>query len=196
MFFTQGVNELTPPQSSTVTLGFFYARDLYRKRLPAPGPCLGSNVGEVFYLPWPDTGGVVKQQQAIESARHDADQRHRCARVPAPDQRVAPHVCELGRHAFEERWLDEGMAHIAEELNFFGRRVVRLASNLDASIFRPAGQRGVLHVQPEQFPSVRAVHAAHRDAGPVGFDAFDDDLPTRGAVWNFLRFAADTRADE
>jgi len=27
--------------------------------------------------------------------------------------------------------------------------------------------------------------------GPVGFDAFDDDLPTRGAVWNFLRFAAD-----
>src|SRR5262249_59509401 len=27
--------------------------------------------------------------------------------------------------------------------------------------------------------------------GPIGFDAFDDDLQTRGAIWSFLRFAAD-----
>ena len=26
---------------------------------------------------------------------------------------------------------------------------------------------------------------------PIGFDAFDDDLATRGAIWSFLRFAAD-----
>ena len=26
---------------------------------------------------------------------------------------------------------------------------------------------------------------------PIGFDAFDDDLQTRGAIWSFLRYAAD-----
>ena len=67
MFFTQAVNELTPPQSSTVTLGFFYARDLFPKAAPAPGPCLGSNVGEVFYLLVPDTGGVVNTNKRSNS---------------------------------------------------------------------------------------------------------------------------------
>jgi len=27
--------------------------------------------------------------------------------------------------------------------------------------------------------------------GPIGTDAGDDDLPTRGAIWSFLRYAAD-----
>src|SRR5205814_6646788 len=26
---------------------------------------------------------------------------------------------------------------------------------------------------------------------PIGSDSFDDDIPTRGAVWSFLRYAAD-----
>jgi len=192
MFFTQAVNELTPPQSSTVTLGFFYARDLYPKAAPAPGPCLGSNVGEVFYLLVPDTGGVVnsnKRSKSLVTTLTNGTVAHEYQHLINASRRM--YVNSVGT-AFEERWLDEGMAHIAEELNFFRAAGRSPRSNLDASIFSdPLVSAAYSTFSLNNFRRYAQYLPRTETQGPVGFDAFDDDLPTRGAVWNFLRFAAD-----
>ena len=191
LFFTLAVNELTAPQSSTVTLGFFYARDLYPKTTP-PGPCDGSNVGEMFYLLVPDTAGVVngnKRSKSLVTTLTNGTVAHEYQHLINASRRL--YVNSAGT-AFEERWLDEGMSHIAEELNFF-RAAGRLPrTNLDAGIFSdPVSTAAYSTFSINNFRRYAQYLARTETQGPVGFDAFDDDLPTRGAVWSFLRFAAD-----
>lgn len=191
LFFTQAVNELTSPGSSTVTLGFFYARDLYPKTTP-PGPCLGSNVGEVFYLLVPDTGGVVngnKRSKSLVTTLTNGTVAHEYQHLINASRRM--YVNSAGT-AFEERWLDEGMSHIAEELNFFRAAGRFPRTNLDAGIFSdPVSSSAYSTFSINNFRRYGQYLARTETQGPVGFDAFDDDLPTRGAVWSFLRFAAD-----
>ena len=191
LFFTQAVNELTPAQSGTVTLGFFYARDLYPKTA-APGPCVGSNVGEVFYLLVADTAGVVngnKRSKSLVTTLTNGTVAHEYQHLINASRRM--YVNSVGP-VFEERWLDEGLAHIAEELNFY-RAAGRLPrTNLDASIFSdPALSAAYSTFSINNFRRYALYLARTETQGPVGFDAFDDDLQTRGAIWNFLRFAAD-----
>ena len=191
LFFTQAVNELTAPQSGTVTLGFFYARDLYPKTTP-PGPCVGSNVAEMFYLLVPDTAGVVngnKRSKSLVTTLTNGTVAHEYQHLINASRRM--YVNSAGT-VFEERWLDEGMSHIAEELNFF-RAAGRLPrSNLDNGIFSdPVSSAAYSTFSINNFRRYGQYLARTETQGPVGFDAFDDDLPTRGAVWSFLRFAAD-----
>ena len=70
IFFTQAVNQLTPPGASGFVGGFFYSRDLF----PDTGgnallaACAGSNDGEMFYVPVVDSnrrGGVPANSRAI-----------------------------------------------------------------------------------------------------------------------------------
>ncbi len=194
MFFTQAVNELTPAQSSTVTLGFFFARDLYPKTA-APGPCVGSNVGEVFYLLVPDTAGVVngnKRSKSLVTTLTNGTVAHEYQHLINASRRM--YVNAVGP-VFEERWLDEGLAHIAEELNFFRAAGRAPRSNLDATIFNdPAVSAAYSTFSINNFRRYGQYLARTETQGPVGFDAFDDDLPTRGAIWDFLRFAADHAA--
>ena len=191
LFFTQAVNELTPAQSSTVTLGFFYARDLYPKTV-APGPCAGSNVGEVFYLLVPDSSGVVngnKRSKSLVTTLTNGTVAHEYEHLINASRRM--YVNSVGP-VFEERWLDEGMAHIAEELNFFRAAGRSPRTNLDASLFNdPVVSAAYATFSINNFRRYGQYLPRTETQGPVGFDAFDDDLPTRGAIWNFLRFAAD-----
>ena len=194
MFFTQAVNELTPAQSGTVTLGFFFARDLYPKTA-APGPCAGSNVGEVFYLLVPDTAGVVngnKRSKSLVTTLTNGTVAHEYQHLINASRRM--YVNSVGP-VFEERWLDEGLAHIAEELNFFRAAGRSPRSNLDAAIFTdPTASAAYSTFSINNFRRYAQYLARTETQGPVGFDAFDDDLPTRGAIWDFLRFAADHAA--
>ena len=191
MFFTRAVNELTPGGSSGVTLGFFYARDLYPKTV-APGPCVGSNAAEMFYLLVPDTGGVVngnKRSKALVTTLTNGTVAHEYQHLINASRRM--YVNGAGT-TFEERWLDEGLAHVAEELNFFHASGKSPRTNIDAAAFADP-----------VFASAYSTYALNNtrrygqylgrteSQAPIGFDSFDDDLSTRGAIWNFLRFAAD-----
>lgn len=191
MFFTRAVNELTPTGASGVTLGFFYSRDLY-PRTTAPGPCAGSNAAEMFYLLVPDTGGVIngnKRSKSLVTTLTNGTVAHEYQHLINASRRM--YVNGVGT-VFEERWLDEGLAHIAEELNFFRASGRSARSNLDATGF-----------QDPVFTSAYSTYAINNtrryaqylgrteSQAPIGFDAFDDDLATRGAIWSFLRFAAD-----
>jgi hypothetical protein len=94
---------------------------------------------------------------------------------------------------FETTWLDEGLAHVAEELLFYARSGLAPRQDLDATRLR----------------STPTISAAFGDAGIDNFDrlslfleaptrnspyADNDSLETRGATWAFLRYAADRTA--
>jgi hypothetical protein len=192
IFFTRAVNELTTGGSGGVVLGFFYSRDLIPKIISATEKCEGSNVGEMMYLLVPDTGGVV-----------NGNKRTKAQVVTAANGTVAheyQHMINAGRRYYvngvganwEERWLDEGLAHTAEELNFWRASGLAPRSNLTASIYSdPKALGAYATFESNNHSRYRTYLQRTELQSPIGFDAFDDDLQTRGAIWSFLRFAAD-----
>ena len=191
LFFTRAVNELTSPGALGVTLGFFFARDLYPKTT-APGPCAGSNFAEMFYLLVPDTGGVVNQNKRSKSlvlTLTNGTVAHEYQHLINASRRM--YVNGVGP-AFEEPWLDEGLAHVAEELNFFRSANRSPRTNLDATGFNdPIFTNAYSVFAINNFRRYSLYLGTTETQSPIGFNSFDDDLQTRGAIWNFLRYAAD-----
>jgi hypothetical protein len=191
MFFTRTVNELTSPGASSVTLGFFFARDLYPK-VTAPGPCAGSNQAEMFYLLVPDTGGVIngnKRSKELVTTLTDGTVAHEYQHLINASRRM--YVNGVGTN-FEERWLDEGLAHIAEELNLFRASGRSPRANFDFTAFQdPVFTNAYSTYALNNIRRYSQYLSKTESQAPIGVDSFDDDLPTRGAIWNFLRFAAD-----
>jgi hypothetical protein len=190
LFFTRAVNELTSPGSASVVLGFFYQRDLL-PTTSTDGNCPGSNVGEIFYLLVPDTGGVI-----------NSNKRSKGQVVSFTNGTVAheyEHLINASRRmyvndtpGFEEKWLDEGLAHTAEELNFFRATGTNPRSNFDAGAF--ADRRfadAFATFELNNFKRYVSYLQTPELQGPIGVDATDDDLATRGAIWSFLRYIAD-----
>ncbi|HVX38337.1 MAG TPA: hypothetical protein VHB25_02095 [Gemmatimonadaceae bacterium] len=192
LFFTRAVNELTPQGALSVVLGFFYARDLYPKTATSPGPCVGSNFAEMFYLMVPDTGGVVNgnrrsKQQVVSFTNGTV--AHEFQHLINASRRM--YVNKVGTQ-FEESWLDEGLSHTAEELNFFRASGRSPRTNLDASGYNdPKFAAAYSTFEQNNFLRYKNYLQRTETQAPIGFDATDDDLATRGAIWNFLRYAAD-----
>jgi hypothetical protein len=191
MFFTRAVNELTSSGSSSVVLGFFYQRDLFPKTA-APGPCAGSNVAEMFYLLVPDSTGLVNNNKRTKSqiiTFTNGTVAHEYQHLINASRRM--YVNGAGTN-FEEKWLDEGLAHVAEELNFWTASGRSPRTNIDASLFSdPKGLAAYSTFQVNNFRRYQTYLAKTETQAPVGVDSNDDDLQTRGAVWSLLRFAAD-----
>lgn len=192
LFFTRAVNQLTPSGALSVVLGFFYARDLYPKTATSPGPCEGSNFAEMFYLMVPDTGGTVNgnrrtKQQVVSFTNGTV--AHEFQHLINASRRM--YVNNVGTQ-FEESWLDEGLAHTAEELNFFRASGRSTRANLDASGYSdPIFAQAYSTFEQNNFLRYKNYLQRTETQAPIGFDATDDDLATRGAIWNFLRYAAD-----
>ncbi|MFL5381007.1 MAG: Ig-like domain-containing protein [Longimicrobiaceae bacterium] len=184
-FYTRAVNELTPPASSAFIGGFFFSRDL----LPATS-CPTSNVGEMFYMLAADPSGTVNgNERSVDfilehtlgtlahEFQHLVNASRRMYVNSAPD--------------FEEPWLDEGLAHIAEELIFYNRSGLAPGANLDASNISPSAILDAFFKYEEpNLGRLRHWLLAPHDNGPF---QLDDDLATRGASWAFLRYAADRK---
>ena len=146
----------------------------------------------MMYLLVPDTGGVV-----------NGNKRTKPQVVTAANGTVAheyQHMINAGRRYYvngvganwEERWLDEGLAHTAEELNFWKASGLAPRSNLDASIYNdPKALAAFATFDANNHARYRTYLGRTEQQSPIGFDDLDDDLQTRGAIWSFLRFAAD-----
>jgi len=191
MFFTRAVNERTAQGSASVVLGLFYARDLLPKTA-SPGPCVGSNVSEMFYLLVPDPNGTVngnRRTTAQVQTFTNGTVAHEYQHLINASRRL--YVNGFGTTT-EEPWLNEGLSHVAEELAFFKSSGRAPRQNLDYSGFSdPVFASAFSAFENNNFNRYKAYLARPDQQAPIGFDAFDDDLPTRGAIWNFLRFAAD-----
>jgi hypothetical protein len=185
-FFTRAVNELTPPGAGTVNDGFFLSRDLR----PAAA-CPTSNVGELLYLMAADPAGVVNG-----NARSVADVQ---ARTPRTMAHHLEHLVNASRRLaqgqatpLEETWLDEGMAHVAEELLFYRASGLAPRANLDTAVVN----NGLLKDAFFQHVFSNFTHLREWLLAPTAEGAFqpaDDDMASRGAAWAFLRYAADRR---
>jgi hypothetical protein len=191
LFFTRAVNEATPAGASSVVLGLFYQRDLFPKTV-SPGPCAGSNVAEMFYLLVPDPTGVVngnKRSTAQVTTLSNGTVAHEYQHLINASRRM--YVNGSGTSQ-EEKWLDEGLSHVAEELNFFKAADRSPRTNIDATGFSDARFVAAYSTyQANNSNRYKSYLARPELQSPIGSSAFDDDLPTRGAIWNFLRFAAD-----
>lgn len=187
IFFTRAVNELSPINSSLIVGGFFFSRDLF----PTTGAaaCAGSNQAEMFYLMVPDPGGEVNG-----NVRTKAAVRRLTVGVLAHEYQ---HLINASRRIyvneaseFEEGWLNEGLSHIAEELLFFRASGLAPRQNITLAMLRES---------PIRLNAVNAYQAANfgrlieylRDTETASPTARDDQLSTRGAAWQLLRYAAD-----
>ncbi|MES2522531.1 MAG: Ig-like domain-containing protein [Gemmatimonadota bacterium] len=187
LFYTRNVNALTPPAANYTIGGFFFARDLYPKtaRGKLQG-CAASNEQEMFYLLVPDPLGTVngnrrtKDQVTLLNLGTIA---HEFAHLINASRRlyVTPNASPS-----EETWLDEGLAHVAEELLFFRMSGYSSRQNLLlADVNRQA--TNFANYASQNFARYYAFLVNPELNSPY---APNDSLTTRGAIWSFLRYSA------
>jgi hypothetical protein len=198
MFFTRAVNELTPPASSSVVGGFFYARDLFPKQdspqLGTGSGCPTSNVSEMFYLAVADPNNLVNGNKSFTkdfvSHLTVSTTAHEFQHLINASRRL---YVNTSASDFEVVWLNEGLSHIAEELLFY-QQSNGLTPRMDVdSVKVRLSQQNVNAYNFDQqgnFGRFRAYIVRPATSSPY---APDDSLWTRGATWSFLRYAADHR---
>lgn len=207
ILFTRAVNELTPAGSVSVVGGFFYSRDLFPRRETAGLPaCAASNQAEIFYMLAPDPNGVVNgnpRSRNYVRTSSLATVAHEFQHLINNGRRL--HVNKLTSIPGEEDiwetvWLDEGLAHIAEELAFYRATGLQPGQNLTFAQTAATGNANrTSYFQYQDQNSGRIETYLRNPETQSLFDPYvansgdGDDLETRGAIWAFLRYAADRK---
>jgi hypothetical protein len=191
--FTRAVNELTPAHSSTYTLGFTFSRDLFpyadNGRASA---CATSNQGEMFYVLAPDPNGTingnVRTKGLIDSASTSV-LAHEFQHLINASRKLYVNTAASG---FEEKWLDEGLAHTAEELLFFHQAGLTPRNNLSSTDVRAnATTLSAFNVTIVQGGNLGRYQSYLQKPSQSSPYAANDSLSTRGAAQTFLRYLAD-----
>ena len=195
LFFTSAVNALTPPNQSSFIGGFFFSRDLFpTSATPTQGLCATSNVAEMFYLLVPDPDGTINQNVrtadfvrgiTIGVLAHEFEHLINASR----------HLYVTGSSTFEDVFLDEGLAHMAEELTFY--RASGLSHGADIAFAATQAPQPVLDAF-NSFGSANMRRFREFLRNPQGNSPYAKtaDISTRGAIWSFLRYAADRRGGD
>ncbi len=190
IFFTRAVNELTPTGADYYYGGFFHPRDLLPRQDQFGPLCPGSNEREMFYMLAPDPDGVVNgnaRSAAFVDTITIATLAHEHQHLVNFARRVYVNAAQVD----EEVWLNEGLSHMAEELVF--HRAARTAprQNIAGSAFgtQPFDEMFARYMAP----NFDRLGIFLEDVEWYSPYSSNDDLGTRGAVWAFLRYAADQR---
>lgn len=190
IYYTPAVNKLTPAGQAGTTGyvgGFFFAGDLFP---PTAAGCLSSNQGEIFYLLAPDAGAVNGNSFTTTFVRQitRGTVAHEFQHMINSGNRYASPVLQQ----FEATWLDEGLAHFAEDA--VGRAKAGFADNvavgsadilnLDTTItqafFLQNFARSKYYIE---HPDTTGAIVNHTKAAA--------NLASRGAEWALVRYAAD-----
>lgn len=192
IYYTPAVNKLTPAGQASVSGyvgGFFFAGDLFDPTSPPQG-CLSSNKAEIFYLLAPDPTGVYGNQFETSFVRQVSrgtvahEFQHM---INSGNRYLAP-----GNVAFETTWMDEGLAHFAEDAvgraaAGFGdtqkvdfNALTALPDSILSAYFLQNLARAKYYVER---PDTTGAIVNHTKAGA--------NLASRGAEWALLRYAAD-----
>jgi len=188
LYYTPEVNKATPAGQQSFVAGFFFAGDFY----PPTGSnsCAQSNQAEIFYLLAPDPLGKFNNVRSTNTVRQGTRGTiaHEFQHMINAGNRVVS-----GASAFESVWLDEGLAHFAEDAVgravrgfgdlqtlsdgdlFTADQTVRDAYN--AFFFQNLKRFSSYLVRPDT-------------ASPLSKQA-EKDLAPRGAIWALLRWSAD-----
>ncbi|HKR64759.1 MAG TPA: hypothetical protein VJZ00_13585, partial [Thermoanaerobaculia bacterium] len=184
-FYTSAVNQLTPSGGDLVD-GFFFARDL-----SAAVNCSTSNVGEMIYLLMADPAGSINGNVRSVSFVKE--------RTPRTLAHELEHLINASRRmyvntpfvAFEEAWLDEGLAQISEELAFYQKAALTSRSNIGVDeLGDPDALDAFFRYAEPNFGLLRQWMLSPHGSGLA---QSDDDDSTRGEAWAFLRYASDRK---
>jgi hypothetical protein len=191
-FFTRAVNELSPPASSSVVLGFFASKDVFSND-PISG-CSNSNQGEYFYMLVPDpTGAVNSNVRTVSFVRGNTTgtMGHEFQHMINAFRRAYV----TGASNFEQGFLNEGLSHVAEELIFY-RASVGLAPRGNIVVSQlttgPNASRRVAAFNTyanQNYGRLRGWLQRPDTAG--AFKQNQNSLAVRGVIWAFLRYASD-----
>jgi len=190
LLYTRAVNALTPANSGFTIGGFFFARDLYPKTARNGVPaCAASNENEMFYLLVPDPNGVVNSNRRTKdevTLLNLTTIAHELQHLINSSRRL---YVNTGAALNEETWLDEGLSHVAEELLYL--RVSRYTTRQNLTLTDVGGTtdraNNFRNYASQNFSRLYNFLIAPEINSPY---APNDSLATRGAIWNFLRFAA------
>ena len=192
-FFTKAVNEETPRNADYVVGGFFWERDLFPNAVPkAQGGCAGSNASEMFYMLVPDPSGAVNGNVRTRDYVAEATVgtlAHEFQHLINASRRLYVGNTD----AFEVVWLNEGMSHVAEELVFYRAAGLAPRARVTATTLRATNTAFDAFNQYGN-DNLRRLIAYLRSTETRSPFADDDDLETRGATWQFLRYVADRLA--
>jgi hypothetical protein len=192
-FFTRAVNELSPPASSSVVLGFFASKDVFDTT--AVNGCTNSNMGEMFYMLVPDPTGVVNSNvRTVSFVRGN---------TTGTLGHEFQHMINAFRRAyvtnasfFEQGFLNEGLSHIAEELMFYQasgmspRLNIRLGTDPTNGIQLNTKRVAAFNAYANQnFGRFKGWISRPDTTG--AFKQNQNSLAVRGAIWAFLRYSAD-----
>ena len=193
IFITSALNETAQRTGGGLTVGFTFALDLIPRVSTTGGfQCTASNEGEMFYLIAPDPDAVLGVAVAEELVRRLTTS------IVAHELQ---HMINFGRRlyevedarSFEEVWLNEGLSHVAEELVFYAATGVRPRSDIDWEML--SGSEALFSAYRRFVRDNMSSYADYLDSPDnetlMGKRADDDDFPTRGATWAFLRYLAD-----
>jgi hypothetical protein len=193
LFFTRTVNELTPPNQSSYVGGFFFSRDLF-PTTPGTGltGCPTSNFAEMFYLLVPDPSGVINQNvRTIDFVRSAtlATLAHEFQHLINASRRLYVNTTS---NEFEDTFLDEGLAHEAEELAFFRSSGLAPGQNITYQMIQASPK---VQVAFNNFAAANFRRFREYLINPFGYSPYVNNgaIQTRGAIWSFLRYAADRR---
>jgi hypothetical protein len=180
IFITPQVNKLTPRGSGGFVGGFFFIGDLF-----PPAGCTGTNQAEIFYVLAPDP------QQEFGDVRSVTDVRQGSRGTIAHEFQ---HMINGGNRLkngspSEATWLDEAMAHLAEDLVGRAVRGFSVTGNLtDADVRTNANDYQAFFFQN----AARLREWMKRpDLQGATSSSADTSLATRGAAWSLLRYTAD-----
>jgi hypothetical protein len=197
LLFTGQINKLTPAGAGTIVGGFFFAGDLFPPTQPVGGGpgsfCQESNQAEIFYLLAPDpTGkfGNIRSTASVRQGTRGTIAHEFQHMINAGNRLQNPAVND-----FESTWLDEAMAHFAEDAVGRASRGFTDLQTLSFSDILPcntpcqqANDFNAFFLQNLARLSLWMVHPEL--ASPTSAEA-DTSLAVRGAAWAIVRYAAD-----
>jgi hypothetical protein len=193
IIFTRTVNELVDSTSKYFVGGFFNPRDLFPKvAQTAADNCSGSNEGEMFYMMVPAPAGIngVKHTTGFVDSITTSIIAHEFQHLINASRRM---YVNTAASDFEEVWLNEGLSHIAEELLYYRESGLTPRMNLTDSLIRIINRPTYTFWKGDaaQNFSRLAEYLESPGANTPYAPPPDDQLSTRGAIWSFLRYAAD-----
>jgi hypothetical protein len=192
LFFTRAVNELTPPGVGYYVGGFFFTRDLFPVQATASlGGCATSNFAEMFYLLVPDPAGAINQNPrsvdfvktvTVSTLAHEFQHLINASR----------RLYVVSSNSFEDVFLDEGLAHEAEELAFYRASGLSPGQNINYQQIQASPK---IQAAFDNFEAPNVRRLIEYLSNPLSNSPYvnNGNITTRGAIWSFLRYAADRK---
>jgi hypothetical protein len=189
LYYTPAINKLTETNIAGAGFvpGFFFAGDLFpRASSNAATSCPESNLAEIIYLAVPDPTGQFGPVFPIDTIRQvtRGTVAHELEHLINASNRIF-----MSGGAFEDTWLDEALAHSAED--FVGRAeygFTDLQSLTFALISADTGKYAAFFMPNASrffdWLNAPAVYGAADSRA-------DTSLSVRGAAWSLLRYTED-----